>query len=164
MLYVDIPTSADLTELATARAPGSVSIYLPTTPVNGEISNARIELKNMAREAHDQLVASGADKHDLAAIAEHLADLGDDEDFWRFQANSVAIFATPVGVRTFRLPNALSPLTEIADGLWIVDAVLPSLPIGRRMTLWGTADGGHGAVVTEAARAALIRAADGLHR
>jgi hypothetical protein len=115
MLYVDIPTAADLTDLATARAPGSVSIYLPTTAVNGEISGSRTALKNDTRTVHDQLAAAGVAPRDIAVITDHLVDLADDEGFWRFQANSLAIFATAAGVRTFRLPNTLSPLVEVAD-------------------------------------------------
>lgn len=56
-------------------------------------------------------------------------------------------------------PASHGPLTEIADGLWIVDATLPSLPIGRRMTLWRTADGGlaaHSAVACDADTMAAI--------
>jgi hypothetical protein len=109
MLYVDVPTEAELHALATARAPGSVSIYLPTTPVNGETSGARIALKNLAATALEQLGAAGAD------VDAHLADLIEDDSFWRFQAHSLAIFATADGVRTFRVPNALSPLVEVAD-------------------------------------------------
>lgn len=53
------------------------------------------------------------------------------------------------------------PLTEVAPGLWIVDATLDLLPIGRRMTLWRTADGGlavHSAVACDAATMAAIDA------
>ncbi|MBK9032031.1 MAG: hypothetical protein IPL61_12020 [Myxococcales bacterium] len=53
------------------------------------------------------------------------------------------------------------PLTEVATDLWIVDAELPDLPIGRRMTLWRTADGGlaaHSAVACDAATMAQLDA------
>lgn len=115
MLYVDIPTTAELHALAAAREPLSVSAYLPTTPVNGEVSGARIAVKNLASEANSQLQAAGADKKAVAAIAEHFADLIDDDDFWRFQAHSLAVFVTPDSVRTFRVPNVLAEMVEIAD-------------------------------------------------
>lgn len=44
------------------------------------------------------------------------------------------------------------PLTELADGLWTVDAELDLLPIGRRMTVARLADGGlavHSAVACD---------------
>lgn len=115
MLYVDIPTQSELLALATERTPASVSIYLPTTPVSGEVSGDRIVLKNLAKEALAQLVEAGHDKREVSEIEAHLEDLVEDENFWRFQANSLAIFATPTHVKTFRVPNELSPVAEVAD-------------------------------------------------
>jgi hypothetical protein len=115
MLYVDIPTQSELLALALERAPASVSIYLPTTPVSGEISGDRTVLKNLAKEAIQQLVEVGHDKRELSVIEEYLEDLVEDESFWRFQAHSLAIFVTPSNIKTFRVPNALSPMVEVAD-------------------------------------------------
>ena len=115
MLYVDIPTHADLVSLATDRTPAAVSIYLPTTPVSSETGGDRIQLKNLARTAADQLAAAGHDKREIAAIRDVLADIEEDDAFWSHQAHSLAIFATPAGARTFRIPNALTPLVEVAD-------------------------------------------------
>src|SRR5262249_52546267 len=44
-----------------------------------------------------------------------LADLADDAEFWRFQARSLAIFATPGATTTFRLPNRLGSEGEGSD-------------------------------------------------
>lgn len=115
MLYVDVPTTADIQTLATARAPSSVSIYLPTTPVSGEVSGDRTVLRNLARDASNQLAAAGHAKAEIEAIEAHLGSLVDDDAFWRFQAHSLAVFATPAGVRTFRVPNTLTPLVAVAD-------------------------------------------------
>lgn len=49
-------------------------------------------------------------------------------------------------------PASHGPLTQVAEGLWIVDAQLALLPIGRRMTIVRTADGGlavHSAVACD---------------
>lgn len=119
MLYVDIPTHADLISLATERMPIAVSIYLPTTPVSKETAGDRIALKNMIRTAVEQLVAAGKDKRDIEAVEGLLEDIEDDDSFWSHQAHSLAIFATPAGVRTFRVPNALSPLVEVADRFFL---------------------------------------------
>lgn len=115
MLYLDIPSPADLTSLVTHRDDLSVSIYLPTTPLSQETEASRIVLKNLARDAIRQLEAVGADKRRVAALAEHLDDLIDDDDFWRFQAHSLAVFATPDNARTFRVPSALEPTVEVSD-------------------------------------------------
>jgi len=72
-----------------------------------------IELKNLARRAAEQLQAAGTDKWSCAAIAEQLDDLVDDNEFWRFQAYSLAIFVTPRNLRTFA--HALQPLVVVSD-------------------------------------------------
>jgi hypothetical protein len=78
MLYVDIPSLADLKSLAAHREDICVSIYLPTTPVSKETAGDRIELKNLAKEALRQLVATAnTDKRRVAALMEHLDDLVD---------------------------------------------------------------------------------------
>jgi hypothetical protein len=54
---------------------------------------------------------------------------------------------------------ANGPLTALADGLWIVDAELASLPIGRRMTIARLADGSlavHSAVLADDATMAAL--------
>ena len=115
MLYVDIPSLADLKSLAAHRDDICVSIYLPTTPVSQETAGDRIELKNLAKEALRQLETANIDKRRVAALMEHLDDLVDDDEFWRFQAHSLAVLATPDNVRTFRVPNALAKIVEVSD-------------------------------------------------
>jgi hypothetical protein len=115
MLYVDIPSVADLKSLASHRDDICVSIYLPTTPISQEAAGERIALKNLAKEALRQLETANADKRRVAALMEHLDDLVDDDEFWRFQARSLAVLATPDNVRTFRVPNALVAIVEVSD-------------------------------------------------
>jgi hypothetical protein len=55
------------------------------------------------------------DKRRLAALMEHLDDLADDDGFWRLQANSLAVLATPDALRTFRLANKLMPMVDVSD-------------------------------------------------
>ena len=77
-LYTDIPTRAEIDALWNAAFPTSVSVYVPTEPASsGEAQ--QIAFKNLARAALDQL--AGADKNDLAAVEEALADLGEDDGF-----------------------------------------------------------------------------------
>lgn len=115
MLYVDVPTQPEFKKLNSVRADFCVSIYLTTTPLSQNIDASRIELGNLAKQAHAQLEAAGADKRRLADLMEHFDDLADDDEFWRLQANSLAVLATPDSVRTFRLANALSPMVQVSD-------------------------------------------------
>ncbi|MFO0873692.1 MAG: hypothetical protein U0575_06935 [Phycisphaerales bacterium] len=115
MLHLDIPTRSDIDRLLAVRDPSCVSLYLKTTPVTKEAQADRIELKNLARAAVDQLRARGTDKGHVSEIEESLDDLVDHDEFWRFQANSLAIFATPERTVTYRLPNALVSMVEVSD-------------------------------------------------
>jgi hypothetical protein len=113
-LHTDIPTRAQVDRLLDNRRPASVSIYLATDPVSsGEAEG--IEVGNLAAEAERQLVETGTPKADVAAIADSLADLTNDAEFWRFQARSLAVFATPDETVTFRLPNRLVSMVEVSD-------------------------------------------------
>ncbi|CCH31232.1 hypothetical protein ABZ816_03045 [Actinosynnema sp. NPDC047251] len=113
-LHTDIPTRAQVDRLFTTRTPAGVSLYLPTRPESSGDAE-RIELKNLAGEAADQLRANGVERAALAAVEEQLADLVDDDEFWRFQARSLAVFVTPESLTTFRLPNHLTPAAEVSD-------------------------------------------------
>ena len=115
MLYLDIPTLDQFRRLAEARADACVSIYLPTTPLSQQTDASRIELGNHLKTAMAQLTDAGFDKRRLAAIEEHVADLIDDDEFWRFQAASLAILVTPEQIQTFRLANRLLAQVEVSD-------------------------------------------------
>src|SRR5262249_29015306 len=111
ILPTDVPTRDQVEWLLAAREPSSVSIYLPTDPASrGDVE--RIELKNLAAEASRQLSDAGAARADIAAIDDELADLVDDDSFWRYQARSLALFVTPSSSATFRLPNNLLAMVE----------------------------------------------------
>ncbi|MGF1651282.1 MAG: hypothetical protein ACFCUN_12620 [Hyphomicrobiaceae bacterium] len=115
MLYVDTPTNDDLTTLAATRADACVSIYVPTTPLTQDIGAARIALSNLIKTALGQLDNSGFDKRRRALLIDGLAALEDDDEFWRLQAHSLAVFATPDRVLTFRLANRLHELVQVSD-------------------------------------------------
>src|SRR5215813_9633983 len=93
-MYIDIPSRSDIERLIAIRAPACVSIYVRTTPLTQEAQKDRIELKNFGRSALDQLRAHDIDKRTVAVIDESIGDLVDDDEFWRFQANSLAVLAT----------------------------------------------------------------------
>ncbi|MFC7658020.1 hypothetical protein ACFQV8_18710 [Pseudonocardia benzenivorans] len=107
-LYTDIPTRSEIDALVQVDAVAAVSIYLETAPESSGDAE-RIAYKNGVREALAQL--GDVDRKDHEALAEQLAVLEDEdsEDFWRHQARSLAVFATPTSLRSFRLPNRLAP-------------------------------------------------------
>jgi len=113
-LHTDIPTRGQIDRLLTNRDPSSVSVYVPTDPASSGDAD-RIELKNLAAEAVRQLEEAGTPKADVSGIDEQLAELDADGTFWRFQARSLALFATPGSLVTFRLPNRLVAQVQVSD-------------------------------------------------
>jgi hypothetical protein len=118
-LHTDIPTRSELEQLLAVRDPHCVSLYVPTSPLTQEAQAARIELKTLAADAVRQLEDNGAARRDLTELREPLEELVDDDDFWAEQARSLAVFAAPGGVRTFRLPNRLTSEVEVGDRFYV---------------------------------------------
>ncbi len=115
MLYVDIPTQPEIRALFEARADACVSIYLATTPETQNVTLSRISFGNLTRTALKQLDAAGFDKRRRAALEEQLLALDEDDQFWRLQANSLAVLATPDSLRTFRLATEVTETVEVSD-------------------------------------------------
>lgn len=115
MLHVDIPTQSEVSKLVAARGEALISLYLKTTPETQHIEAARTRLKQMTAEAVAQLEEVGVAKRSIWPIEEQLHDLLDDDEFWRTQANSLALFVTAEGLRSYRLPNHLTETVQVAD-------------------------------------------------
>lgn len=115
MLHVDIPTLPEIRALTAMRSDACVSIYVPTTLQSQHMTASRIAFGNQTKAALEQLDTVGFDKRRLAALAAELAALGEDDAFWRLQAHSLAILATPDSMRTFRLATAITDATEVSD-------------------------------------------------
>ena len=122
MLQTDIPRKADITALAATRQPGSVSIYLPTSPTDHELG--RIELKTLLSDAVARL------RHQVDEIHDRLAELIDDGGFWRYQANGLAVFASPGVFRTFRLAERTAEAVEVSDR-FLIKPLLRSITYPR---------------------------------
>ena len=118
-LHTDIPTPSAVEWLLTARTGPCVTIYLATSPITQEAQAAQIELKNLAADAIGQLEGEEVDRGVVPELREALEELGEDEDFWAEQARSLAIFAAPGTLRTYRLPNRLNNSVEVADRFFI---------------------------------------------
>jgi hypothetical protein len=118
ILPTDIPTRAEIDRLLEYRAPGSLSIYLPTDPAsNGDAE--RIEFKTLAAEASTQLRNAGAGVRVVRECEEEIGYLDDDDAFWRYQARSLATFVSPHWLITFRLPNRLLSQVGVSDRFYV---------------------------------------------
>ena len=138
MLHIDIPTIPEFKELAAVRADACVSIYLPTTPRREAAHANQTSLKDLIKEALNQLRETGYDKRRLSRLSRHFEHLlGADRDpeveekvrlrqrlrrkvdevaeFWKYQGNGLGVLATPESLRAFRLPHLVRQLAEVAD-------------------------------------------------
>ncbi|MFC6715746.1 hypothetical protein [Branchiibius cervicis] len=115
MLHVDIPSIAAIRELADIQSPGCVSIYVPTGTTRDDAAQARIELKNARDEAVAILKDTELERGRLGLITDALDDLIDDENFWSYQARSLAVFVDGDHLTSFRLPNELSSRVDVSD-------------------------------------------------
>jgi hypothetical protein len=115
VLHIDLPSRTEIESLAAYRGAPAVSIYLRTSAVTEHTGADRIELKNLLKEAVAQLEAGETDKRMIWPIEEAVTSMIEDDDFWTYQANSLAIFVTPERALSFRLPNALTNMAEVSD-------------------------------------------------
>jgi hypothetical protein len=115
MLHTDIPTEAELRTIAATRSVYCISMYLPTGTLAADAESARIKLGNQLDEAVAQLEQVGADATDIDGVRNGITALIDDSFFWTYQSHSLAIFATPERLMTFRIPNRLSGGVHVAD-------------------------------------------------
>lgn len=115
-LHTDIPTRTEIERLLDSSSDRCVSIYLPTHRVTQETARDRLVLRDLTRQAVEQLHSAGAAGDDVADIEENLLHLvEDDDEFWIDMADSLAIFASPGRFETHRLPNNLVATVEVSD-------------------------------------------------
>ncbi|MCC6870038.1 MAG: hypothetical protein IT522_14565 [Burkholderiales bacterium] len=115
MLHIDLPSRTEIEQLAAYRGTPAVSLYLRTTPVTQEAQADRIELKNLLKAAVAQMTDAAVEKRRIWPIEAAVNAIIDDDEFWKFQAHSLAIFATDERTRVFRLPNQLVNTVEVSD-------------------------------------------------
>lgn len=115
MLHIDVPTREEFLDLNAVRGDACISIYMPTTPLTQDVQVERIQFGNHAKEALAQLHARGFDKRRMALIEDLTDHLREDDEFWRFQANSLAVLVTPDRILTYRLANRITPRVEVSD-------------------------------------------------
>ena len=138
----------DLDELLGCDSAPAVSIYLPTHRAGREVRQDGIRLRNLLTAATERLGLQlrGPEIADLLEPARRLID---DESFWRYQDQGLAIFLAPDFDRVHKLPievaeelvvgsrfhiRPLLPLVDPAAWFWVltVTARRTRLHLGSR--------------------------------
>lgn len=115
MLPVDLPRIQDIAALTGARNDASVTIYLASSPVTTEHERIKLELRNAIDSAAQELTEAGADRSVVETTLEPLRALESDDEFWRHQSTSLALFAAGGELHSFRLANRLQDSARVGD-------------------------------------------------
>lgn len=118
-------TTDELATLMAVPNGPAVSIFMPAHRVTTRTQEDALQLKNLLKEAEEQLTQTGLRSpviRDLLAPAHTLLD---HSDFWRNQSDSLALFLDADGLRRYRLPLDFAPQTVVAPRFHIK----PLLPL-----------------------------------
>jgi hypothetical protein len=105
----------ELKDLLTPCEGQCVSLYLPThrAPVEGR--QDLIRFKNMLRETEERLVSGGLRAPEAREFMVPLHRLLDDEAFWQYRGDGLAVFYSRDRLRAYRLPDRFEELVVVAD-------------------------------------------------
>jgi len=99
-----------LQELLADHGSPTVSVYMPTERTGSGVDAQSLRFRALLRRARDLL--DGGESPDLFGS---VGDLVDDADFWRHQAEGLAVFLAPGFERLYRLPFALPELVVVGS-------------------------------------------------
>ena len=114
-IFMKILSKSEFQQLGESASQFSVSIYLPTHVAGPDIRQDSIRLKNLAREAVDKLTHAGMETDAAEAMLSDAFALLDDQEFWRYQSQGLALFLTPETTKIYRLPLNFESLTVVGD-------------------------------------------------
>lgn len=112
---MDILRPDELERFVQVRGEPCVSLFMPTARRGPDGEQAPIRLKNLLRQADAALADRGLRPRDRKGLLERAAELLDDSEFWRHQADGLALFAAPDDFRALRLPMRFEELVDVGD-------------------------------------------------
>lgn len=87
-----------------------ISLLMPTHRSGPETTSGSIMLRNLLRDAGEQLDDAGRER-----LEETVAPLVSDSQFWQFQGEGLAIFVSPDATHIHRLSISVPPAARVAD-------------------------------------------------
>ncbi len=110
---MDNLTRAELRTLISKPFEVGVSIYLPTHRIGRETEQGPILLKNLLKEANGKLHTYGLRTPEIQTLLNPAESLLVDNLFWQYQIDGLALFLSPAGLRSYRLPLRFDPLVVV---------------------------------------------------
>jgi hypothetical protein len=123
---MDFITQGNLRKLVAAGTPPCVSIFMPTHRAGREVLQDPIRFKGLVRDAEHQLKEQGTEKRviwDVLAPAEALLE---NDGFWQYSNQGLAMFLSPGHSRLFRLPIEVDDVAFVNERFYI-KPILPLL-------------------------------------
>jgi len=108
----------------------AVSLLMPARPAGADFREDPIRLKNMVREAADQLELRGLMADDAARLLAPAMELVEDRGFWRQPERGLAIYAASNFFRCHGVARPLRELVTVADRFHVIQ-LLPALELER---------------------------------
>jgi hypothetical protein len=127
-------TETELKQLAQTRGDHCLSLLMPTHRAGRAIRQDPIRLKNLIRQARDQLVDRGEPDKTADSLLKPVSALLDDRDFWKHQGDGLALYLDAEDVRRYRTGVSLPEVVVVQDRFYIV-ALLPQVTQNSRFFL-----------------------------
>lgn len=115
MLHTDIPSQAEIIDLASTEGRTCVSIYTPTADTVRDHDRVQREFAGQVRSALAQI----EDSDERATIEQSFEALTEWSEFWRYQSRTLVVHATTDRIRSYRLPNRLTAVTFAGDRFYL---------------------------------------------
>ncbi|WP_119069501.1 hypothetical protein [Rubrobacter indicoceani] len=123
---MDTLTRENLENLMKTSGGPLVSIFLPTHRAGSEIQQDPIRLKNLVSEAREKLAERGLRVADMDSILAPADELLENETFWRYGSDGLALFLAEDEHHSYRLPVSFEELLVVTDR-YHVKPLLPLL-------------------------------------
>lgn len=114
-----------LRDLVNASGP-CVSMFLPTHRGGAETTQDPVRLKNLLRQAEDQLEHGAMRPVEARELLEPARRLLDDYGFWQHQSDGLALYVAPGRFHSYRVPISL-PERVVAGPHFCLKPLLPLL-------------------------------------
>jgi hypothetical protein len=112
---MDLLAPAQVRQLLHMPQGACVSIYMPTHRRGPDTWQNHIRLKNLLNDAERKLTATGMRSVEARDMLKQARGLVADSNFWRFQADGLAVFIASGTLRTIRLPIAFQELALVGS-------------------------------------------------
>lgn len=114
-MHIDIPSPAEIIDLASVEGTTCISIYTPTSHIVQDHDEVQHEFAAQLRAA----LAQVEDATERAALEQSFEGLTEWSEFWRFQSRTLVVHATAERIRSYRLPNRLDAVSFAGDRFYL---------------------------------------------